>query len=79
MNKRRARLNDENNPLSSTDEVLAGFEQFSKSTSQPDRNLESQEADQLGNQKDKLPTSQKDRKPSSTPDESATEIAKNKK
>ncbi|MGB5969998.1 MAG: hypothetical protein WBG70_16905 [Spirulinaceae cyanobacterium] len=79
MNKRRARLNDENNPLSSTDEVLAGFEQFSKSASQLDNNLESQEADQLANQEDKLPISQKDEKPSLTPDESATEIAKNKK
>jgi len=33
--KRRARLNEENDPLSSTDKVLAGFEQLSQSTSQP--------------------------------------------
>lgn len=79
MAKRRARLNDKNNPLSSTDEVLAGFEQFSKSTSQPDKNLESQEADQPANQEDKLPTSQKDKAASSSPDESIAEISKNKK
>lgn len=34
MAKRRARLTDENDPLSSTDKVLAGFEQLSQSTSQ---------------------------------------------
>lgn len=34
MTKRRARLSD-NDPLSSTDKVLAGFEQFSQSASQP--------------------------------------------
>jgi hypothetical protein len=34
--KRRARLNEENDPLSSTDKVLAGFEQLSQSASQPD-------------------------------------------
>ena len=34
MAKRRARLSD-NDPLSSTDKVLAGFEQFNPSTRQP--------------------------------------------
>ncbi|MBW4558788.1 MAG: hypothetical protein KME59_23290 [Trichormus sp. ATA11-4-KO1] len=52
MAKRRVRLNDENDPLSSTDKVLAGFEQVSKSTSQPDEKLTSQE--------DKLSTIQAD-------------------
>ena len=41
MAKRRARLNDENDPLSSTDKVLAGFEQLSQSTRQPDDKLTS--------------------------------------
>ncbi len=35
MAKKRARLTDDNDPLSSTDEVLAGFQQLSQSTSQP--------------------------------------------
>ena len=43
MAKRRARLNDENDPLSSTDKVLAGFEQFNKPTSQPDDKSTSQQ------------------------------------
>ncbi|MBD1803956.1 hypothetical protein H6F98_00490 [Microcoleus sp. FACHB-SPT15] len=43
MAKRRARLNDENDPLSSTDKVLAGFEQLSQSASQPDDKLTSQQ------------------------------------
>ncbi len=43
MAKRRARLNDENDPLSSTDKVLAGFEQLSQSASQPDDLLTSQQ------------------------------------
>jgi len=50
--KRRARLTDENDPLSSTDKVLAGFEQLSqstsqqvsKSTSEPHENSKSQQA-----------------------------------
>ena len=53
MAKRRARLTDENDPLSSTDKVLAGFEQLSqsasqqanKSTSQPPSHTASQQAD----------------------------------
>ena len=43
MVKRRARLNDENDPLSSTDKVLAGFEQLSQSTTQLDDKLTSQQ------------------------------------
>lgn len=35
MPQKRARITDENDPLTSTDRVLAGFEQVSKSTSQP--------------------------------------------
>ena len=64
MTKRRARLNDDNDPLSSTDKVLAGFEQISKSTSQ--------EADKLTNQPDKLLTSQEADKPASQQDEVST-------
>jgi len=43
--KRRARLNDENDPLSSTDKVLAGFEQLSQSTSQQANNSTNQPDD----------------------------------
>jgi len=55
MVKQRARLNDENDPLSSTDRVLAGFEQFSQSRKksislEPD-NSESQQADNLASEK----------------------------
>lgn len=53
MAKRRVRLNDENDPLSSTDKVLARFEQVSKSTSQQDSNLTSQIADKSTSQEDK--------------------------
>jgi hypothetical protein len=53
MAKRRVRLNDENDPLSSTDKVLAGFEQVSKSTSQPDNKLTSQEDNVSDSQPDK--------------------------
>lgn len=72
MTKRRARLNDDNDPLSSTDKVLAGFEQISKSTSQQDEVSTSQEADKLTNQPDKLLTSQKVDKPTSQQDEVST-------
>lgn len=43
MAKRRARLSD-NDPLSSTDKVLAGFEQFNQSTSQPVNHKTSQKS-----------------------------------
>ncbi|WP_223278530.1 hypothetical protein [Nostoc sp. 'Peltigera membranacea cyanobiont' 232] len=72
MTKRRARLNDDNDPLSSTDKVLAGFEQISKSTSQQDEVSTSQEADKLTNQPDKLLTSQEADKPTSQQDEVST-------
>ncbi|GBG23550.1 hypothetical protein NIES4072_72620 [Nostoc commune NIES-4072] len=88
MTKRRARLNDDNDPLSSTDKVLAGFEQISKSTSQqdevstsqeadkltnqPDKLLKSQEADKLTSQSDKLLTSRKSDKSTSHQDEVST-------
>jgi hypothetical protein len=49
MVKRRARLED-NDPLSSTDKVLAGFEQMSKSASQQSNQSTSQEADVLAGQ-----------------------------
>ncbi|MBW4548756.1 MAG: hypothetical protein KME25_30775 [Symplocastrum torsivum CPER-KK1] len=54
MAKRRARLNDENDPLSSTDKVLAGFEQLSQPASQPDYKPTSQQAGKsLSQQADK--------------------------
>ncbi|MDJ0581141.1 hypothetical protein [Crocosphaera sp.] len=46
MAKKRARLTDDNDPLSSTDQVLAGFEQLSQSTSQPVEKSESQPVNQ---------------------------------
>ena len=58
MAKRRARLNDENDPLSSTDKVLAGFEQLSQSASQPDDKLTSQQASKTTTQPDDKLTSQ---------------------
>ncbi len=51
MAKRRARLNDENDPLSSTDKVLARFEQLSQSASQPDDKPTSQQVSQSASQK----------------------------
>ena len=68
MGKRRVRLTDENDPLNSTERVLAGFEQVSKmtsqevnkSTSQQDKKSGSQENNQLTSQQDKKPTRQKD-------------------
>lgn len=53
MTKRRARLNDDNDPLSSTDKVLAGFEQISKSASQQDEVSTSKEADLSTSQQSK--------------------------
>ena len=51
MVKRRARLED-NDPLSSTDKVLAGFEKMSKSASQQSNQSTSQEADVLAGQEE---------------------------
>nr|WP_322715956.1 hypothetical protein [Nostoc sp. ChiQUE02]MDZ8228811.1 hypothetical protein [Nostoc sp. ChiQUE02] len=72
MTKRRARLNDDNDPLSSTDKVLAGFEQISKSASQQDEVSTSKEADKSTSQPDKLLTSQKSDKSASQQDEVST-------
>ncbi len=58
MAKRRARLNEENDPLSSTDKVLAGFEQLSQSASQPDDKLTSQPVSKTTTQPDGKLTSQ---------------------
>ncbi|BCL40332.1 hypothetical protein [Nostoc sp. MS1] len=65
MTQRRARLNDDNDPLSSTDKVLAGFEQISKSASQQDKVSASREADKSTSQQDKPPTSRKSNKSTS--------------
>ncbi|BAY42311.1 hypothetical protein NIES2111_67340 (plasmid) [Nostoc sp. NIES-2111] len=65
MTQRRARLNDDNDPLSSTDKVLAGFEQISKSASQQDKVSTSREADKSTSQQEKLPTSRKSNKSTS--------------
>lgn len=67
MAKRRARLNDENDPLSSTDKVLAGFEQLSQSASQPDDKLASQQVSKTASQPDDKLTSQQASKTTSQP------------
>ncbi|RCJ17494.1 hypothetical protein A6770_33925 [Nostoc minutum NIES-26] len=72
MTKRRARLNDDNDPLSSTDKVLAGFEQISKSTSQQDKLPTSKEADKSTSQQDELSGSQEAGKSTSQQDELPT-------
>lgn len=58
MVKRRARLTEQNDPLSPTDKVLEGFEQLSQSTSQPVNQLTSQPVNQLTSQQVNQPTSQ---------------------
>ncbi|CCQ56672.1 hypothetical protein [Crocosphaera watsonii] len=50
MPNKRARITDDNDPLSSTDEVLAGFQQLSQSTSQPVEKRESQQPNQQKSQ-----------------------------
>ena len=50
MAKKRVRITDENDPLNSTERVLAGFEQVSKITSQQDNKLVSQEDSKLTSQ-----------------------------
>ncbi|MEA5504882.1 hypothetical protein VB735_17560 [Halotia wernerae UHCC 0503] len=67
MTKRRARLNDDNDPLSSTDKVLAGFEQIGKSTSQEVLLPTSRESDKLTSQQDEVSTSQEVGKLTSQP------------
>ena len=61
MAKRRVRLNDENDPLSSTDKVLAGFEQVSKSNRQQGKKLTTQEARKSTSQEYELSTDQEDK------------------
>ncbi len=72
MAKRRARLNDENDPLSSTDKVLAGFEQLSQSASQPDDKLTSQPVNKSASQPDDKLTSQPVNKSASQLDDKLT-------
>ena len=50
MAKKRVRITDENDPLNSTERVLAGFEQVSKITSQQDNKLGSQEDNKITSQ-----------------------------
>lgn len=64
MAKKRVRITDDNDPLNSTDRVLAGFEQVSKLTSQQDNNLASQEDNKSASQQASKSTSQQ---PSSSP------------
>lgn len=45
MNKKRARLTDDNDPLSQTDQVLAGFEQASQPETQKAKKSTSQKVD----------------------------------
>ncbi|HEY9600688.1 MAG TPA: hypothetical protein V6C85_03700 [Allocoleopsis sp.] len=78
MAKRRARLNDENDPLSSTDKVLAGFEQLSQSASQPDDKLTSQQVSLSTSQPDDKLTSQQVSKTTSQPDDKLTSQQANK-
>jgi len=75
MAKRRVRLNDENDPLSSTDKVLAGFEQVSKSASQQDSNFTSQKADKSTSQSDEVSTSQQNKADSNNLKKSASQSA----
>jgi hypothetical protein len=49
--KKRIRLTDENDPLTQTDQVLAGFEQLNQSTSQPVNQLTSQQPRKSTSQK----------------------------
>ena len=51
MAKKRARLNDSNDPLNLTDKVLAGFEEVSQSTSQQSKKLTTPEPNNLTTQK----------------------------
>lgn len=60
MAKQRARLNDDNNPLSPTDGVLDSYEQVSKLASQEDKKPTSQEVELLNSQPDSNLTLQED-------------------
>ena len=63
MTKKRVRITDENDPLNSTEQVLAGFEQVSKITCQQDKKLESQEDNKSTSQLPNKSTSQPVNKP----------------
>ncbi len=78
MAKRRARLNEENDPLSSTDRVLAGFEQLSQSASQSDDKLTSQQVSKSASQPDDKLTSQQVSNTTSQPDDKLTSQQVNK-
>lgn len=58
MAKKRARITDDNDPLTSTDRVLAGFEQVSQSTSQEAKKSASQLPEGSTRQQVDVPTSQ---------------------
>lgn len=72
MAKRRVRLTDENDPLNSTDRVLAGFEQVSKITSQEDNKSTSQQANKPTSQKDNKSASQENNQLVSQEDNKST-------
>lgn len=55
--RKRARLTDENDPLTQTDQVLAGFEQVKKLESQKADKSESQKSENLAVQQSSLPES----------------------
>lgn len=78
MAKRRVRLTDENDPLNSTDRVLAGFEQVSKITSQEDNKSTSQQDNQLVSQEDNKSTSQENNQLVSPKDNKSTSRQDNK-
>jgi len=63
MPKKRARLTEDNDPLNSTDQVLASLEQLSHSTSQQVDKQTSQKADKLTRQEVRQETIPKDNKP----------------
>ena len=68
MAKRRVRLTDENDPLNSTERVLAGFEQVSKLKSQQDKKSTSQQDNKSRSQLPNKITSQEDNKLTSQED-----------
>ena len=59
MSKKRARLTEDNDPLTATDKVLAGFQQLSQPTSQPAQNTASQKDNKLTSQQVDKPTLRK--------------------
>ncbi|NJL78177.1 MAG: hypothetical protein HC917_03855 [Richelia sp. SM2_1_7] len=65
MVRKRARLGEDNDPLTSTDKVLAGFEELSKSTSGQADKLGSQEVEEDAANKTTQETSQQVKKPTS--------------